>query len=202
MEKIKNLSIISLVLILCTSCVQTTSLGESDAPQFSLAYTGFYLIIMGLFCNQLLGKVILKDSGIYSGEYFNPTSTQINFFIGFICMSITEIIMSYQHIDEWRMIGFSLGGFIVGMIIGKIICNCLSKGFQDELNAFREKATDTYNAAMALGKTPDFDVNTVTQAYSREHHPVEIMSRFIGRIALLCILAGGVCLYFCVKDLF
>lgn len=202
MKKLKNLSIISLVLILCTSCVQTASSDESGVTQFNLEYTSIYLLIMGLMCNQFLVKLFWESSGLYNNEDGDANSTQINVFFGFICMSITEIITGFQGVADWRLYAISFGGFIAGVIISQITCNNLAKGFQNELSAFRQKATHTHNEVTRVGKTPEFDVDTVVQAYCSKNHPVEKLSRIIGKVALLCILVGGVGIYYCVKDLF
>lgn len=190
--KVNKVLALFFALIALSSCASKSGESASTAG-FDLGLTGIFLVILGVFCNNAVRRIVTNDNEVDE----NDNGMQIGFFISMICGAIAQYITVCQGCGTWTVVGWAAGTGIVVFLICSIVIGFVESSFKEKKEAYLESVNNTLSRLdeRGVGSETPVSAEGLADSYDYLANPIRKMSRIIGFVAFICIIAGGICMY-------
>ena len=190
--KVNKVLALLFALIAFSSCASKSGESASTAG-FDLGITGIFLVILGVFCNNAVRRIVTNDNEVDENE----NGIQIDLFISMICGAIAQYITVCQGCGTWTVVGWAAGTGVVVFLVCSMLIASVENKFKAKKQAYLESVNNTLSRLdeRGVGSGTPISAERLADSYDYLENPVRKISRIIGFVAFICIIAGGICMY-------
>lgn len=190
--KVNKVLAFMFALIVFSSCASNSGESASTAG-FDLGLTGIFLVVLGVFSNNVIRRLVTQDNE----ENEDENGTQIAVFFSMICGAIAQYITVCQGCGTWKVVGWAAGTGFVALFLCGMVSGFVESRFKEKKEAYLESVNNTI-ARMnerGIGSENPISAEGLADSYDYLENPIRKISRIVGFVAFICIIAGGICMY-------